>query len=302
MNQEMRKGIEFEDKTVERAIKAACEHFGCKEDELDIEIITRGSTGLFGIGGKKAKIRVFLKQAVISEIVEGDEEKEKSEDTIADNTSISEEIETIKQDNTKNTESTVSEDNKVQEGSIIQSDEDIQATEVKPAKYHQEDFRRYLEKALDFTNELLKKAGFDSRAEIVEKGTRPFIDISGEDLSLVIGKDGQTLDSMEYILNLAMKRIVPEISYKIMLEATGYRDRRKKNLIALAQKQAQRARRTGRVVSLQPMPARERRIVHIALKDFKGVRTHSSGEGNQRKVIITPIKKRRNNIRHRNNR
>ena len=84
-----------------------------------------------------------------------------------------------------------------------------------------------------------------------------------------------------------------------MVEATGYRDRRKKNLIALAERLAIKAKRTGRAVSLQPMPSRERRIVHLALKDFKGVRTHSSGDGSQRKVIITPLRRKKNNRRGR---
>ncbi len=265
-----RQTMEFEDKTVERAIKAACDHFGCSEKELDIEIITRGSTGLFGIGGKKARVKATPKIEVNQ--LEAKDSKEQPE---LDEKETSEEF--------KKDAPYESQPPKLQKGS----------------EYTREELEEYLSKACEFLNKLFEISGLSGKAETVEQTARPFINIIGDDLSLIIGKDGQTLDALEYIVNLAMKRIGPEINYRIMLEATGYRDRRKKSLIALAQRQAIKAKKTGRIVSLQPMPARERRIIHLALKDFRGVRTHSSGDGSQRKVIITPTRKRRNNYRRR---
>ncbi len=273
MKQETKQAMEFEDKTVERAIKAACEYFGCLEEELDIEIITRGSTGLFGIGGKKARIKATPKIEVA----------QKTQEDIKDNVESAE------------PEKMIQEKQEIKELEL----ENQSQAQQKDSGYTREELEEYLKKACAFLNELLEKSGLSGNAETIEQTARPFINITGEDLSLIIGKDGQTLDALEYIVNLAMKRIGPEINYRIMLEATGYRDRRKKSLIALAQRQAIKAKRTGKVVSLQPMPARERRIVHLALKDFRGVRTHSAGDGVQRKVIITPIRKRRSNHRRR---
>ncbi len=262
---------EFEEKTVERAVKLACEFFGCEEEDLEIEIITRGSTGLFGIGGKKAKIKAFPKKGIVAEPFEQKPHEETGEETVKElpkKEEVNEEV----------------------EGPLageISEETDLEKLEG------------LAQKACEFLNGILKNSGLSGHAEVISQGKKPFLNITGDDLSLIIGKDGQTLDALEYLVNLYLKRKISDIPTRIMVEATGYRDRRKKNLIALAERLAIRAKRTGRAVSLQPMPSRERRIVHLALKDFKGVRTHSSGDGSQRKVIITPLRRKKNNRRGR---
>jgi len=112
-------------------------------------------------------------------------------------------------------------------------------------------------------------------------------DIEGEDLGILIGRRGQTLMALQYILNLIVsKHTKRRVSFGI--DVDFYRRRREEALIGLAKRMAARVRGTGRSVTLEPMPPAERRIVHIALADDPAVMTVSIGEGEARKVAITP--------------
>ncbi len=272
MNQTTAEILEFEDKTVDKAIEAACRHFKCDREQLEIEIITRGSTGLFGLGGKRAKIKARPKNGAGDEAVEDRDGLETGREE-SGQTDLAE----------------------------VEADSRPVSQPESRVSHAQELDRERLEKfvalACQITNEILEKSGLSGKAYVVEQTSKPFVNITGDDLSLIIGKDGQTLDALEYIVNLSLRRHDPKINYRVMLEAAGYRERRKKNLVALAERLAAKVKRTGRPVSLQPMPARQRRIVHMALKEFKGIRTHSSGQGAGRKVVITPTRRKRHSGR-----
>ena len=113
------------------------------------------------------------------------------------------------------------------------------------------------------------------------------LDVEGDDLGLLIGRRGETLQSLQYLLNLMMTRQFKEhMSFTVDVE--GYRRRREKQLNSLAQRMADQVRRTHRAVTLEPMPANERRIIHIALAEDRHVQTSSVGEGDARKVSISP--------------
>ncbi len=278
---------EFEEKTVDKAIEAACNYFGCAEEDLDIEIITRGSTGLFGLGGKKAKIKVNFKSPEGKQALEsgaGEMEAEKEGPSVVTESEPEESA-------TKATEADQEEESQAQPSYV----EKPQAQE----ELSREAIEQRVALARDITNEILEKSGLSGHADVMEQTARPFVNITGDDLSLIIGKEGQTLDALEYIVNLCLRRRDPDVNYRVMLEAAGYRERRKKSLVSMAERLAIKVKRTGRPVSLQPMPARERRIVHMALKEFKGVKTHSSGQGPNRKVVITPLRKKRHQRRQR---
>lgn len=119
-----------------------------------------------------------------------------------------------------------------------------------------------------------------------EPGTT-VLDVSGADEALVIGRHGQVLDALEHVLN----RIAFRDDYgagRIMVDVDGYRQRREESLQALAQRLAERAKETGRPVTLDPMTARDRRVVHLALQSDPGVVTRSEGEGQFRRLVIVP--------------
>jgi spoIIIJ-associated protein len=113
------------------------------------------------------------------------------------------------------------------------------------------------------------------------------LDVDGEDLGLLIGRRGQTLASMQYLLNLiCAKKIGKRVAFGV--DVDGYRRRREESLVTLARRTASRVRGSGRSVTLEPMPPNERRIIHLALADDPDVVTVSIGEGEERKVAVTP--------------
>ncbi|MSQ33832.1 MAG: protein jag [Dehalococcoidia bacterium] len=115
------------------------------------------------------------------------------------------------------------------------------------------------------------------------------LNIAGDDLGVLIGRHGETLSSLQYIVNLMLGRLGHSHT-PVMVDAGGYLERRYESLRAMALRMAERAKATGRPVEMHPLPARERRIVHLALSEYKGVTTESVGEGDARAVSIIPAR------------
>ena len=113
--------------------------------------------------------------------------------------------------------------------------------------------------------------------------------LGGNDLGLLIGRHGQTIDAIQYLANAIVFRSHGDDRKDVVIDAAGYRSRRRASLEALAVRSAQRASRSGEPVELEPMTAIERKIVHIRLKDFPGVETSSEGSEPNRSVVITPV-------------
>ncbi len=114
-----------------------------------------------------------------------------------------------------------------------------------------------------------------------------FIDINGRDLGMLIGRRGENLSQLQYMVNLiANKR--GDQWVRVIVDVEGYRSHREESVIGLAERVARQVARNGRPIALEPMPANERRIVHMVLKDLYDVRTESSGEGENRRVTIYP--------------
>ena len=115
----------------------------------------------------------------------------------------------------------------------------------------------------------------------------PFFDIEGEDSALLIGRRGETLRALQLLVRTIVgRKLGANLNFTIDVE--GYDDRRRQSLANLADRVASRVIKTGRSIELEPMSARERRIVHISLADQKGIQTESSGEGKDRRVVIQP--------------
>jgi spoIIIJ-associated protein len=113
------------------------------------------------------------------------------------------------------------------------------------------------------------------------------LDIEGDDLGILIGRRGETLSSLQYLLNLMVSRQLGQhLSFTVDVE--GYRRRRERQLTTLARRMADQVKRTRRPVTLEPMPPNERRIIHLALSEDRQVETVSTGEGDARKVAINP--------------
>jgi spoIIIJ-associated protein len=151
------------------------------------------------------------------------------------------------------------------------------------------------EEAQTIIQEMVNKMGLhavvvETQVPVSEAGeSTPSLafDILGDDLGSLIGRRGQTLSSMQYLVNLIMRQRHKE-PLMVLVDVEGYRARRYQTLQNLAQRMAERVRSTGQTVTLEPMTAAERRIIHMTLKEFPDLSTQSVGEGENRKVTIVP--------------
>ena len=137
---------------------------------------------------------------------------------------------------------------------------------------------------------LLEHLDMDARVDLKEDEERIYLNIQGDGGGLLIGRKGQTLDALEYLVNKMVHKN-QEGKKRIVVDTENYRTRREDSLVKLAQRLGEKARQLGRPVTISPMNAHDRRIVHLALQNDRSLRTRSEGTGLYRKVIISPDKK-----------
>lgn len=136
-------------------------------------------------------------------------------------------------------------------------------------------------------------AGFNIQCAVSwEQEDRPalWISLRGKDADVMVGPRAQTLDSVQYLFRTLLHRMT-EGDYNVVLDAGGYRKRRQRSLESLARKMADQAVKSGRIVRMKPMPAHERRVIHMVLRKDKRVKTESAGKGHERAITIMPIQK-----------
>ena len=143
------------------------------------------------------------------------------------------------------------------------------------------------EDARRVTQGILDRMELDARVEFRDDDENIVLDITGPDAGRAIGKKGMTLEALQFLVNKMVNRD-PDERRHIVLDSGDYRERHDNGLIAMAKREAKRASQTGRVVTLEPMSARDRRVVHVALSQFTGVSTRSEGEGADRRLQIIP--------------
>jgi spoIIIJ-associated protein len=132
--------------------------------------------------------------------------------------------------------------------------------------------------------------GISCRVDTVETGDSIAAVVSGADLGVLIGRHGQTIDAVQYLLNTIVWRTYGEARKEVVLDAAGYRERRRATLEALAVRSAERALSDLEAVELEPMTAIERKVVHLRLKDYDGVETSSEGAEPHRYVVVRPTR------------
>ncbi len=148
------------------------------------------------------------------------------------------------------------------------------------------------EESAELLDEILEMMDLDVEVEIRDDDERVVLDVTGRDAGRVIGKKGQTLDALQFLLNKILNRF-PDGRRHIIVDSGDYRDRHDRGLVSMAKREAKRALEEGRVVTLQPMSARDRRVIHLSLAKFEGVGTASHGKGMQRRIQIIPARRRR---------
>ncbi|PWM79822.1 MAG: protein jag [Phascolarctobacterium sp.] len=253
--------IEKTGKTVEDALNDALKELKTTADKVNVEVIEEAKNGIFGLFAKKAKIRVTLKDAAkkIGDIVD-------------------ETVDSIK------------EDYKAGKEEAAAARETVKKEEAKPAV---REAREYVieEAAVDAAKEFLQKIFNAMRIEVVmekfinkNEGVVTF-KLHGSDMGILIGKHGQTLDSLQYLTNLVANKNSAE-RIRIVIDIEDYRERRVETLNRLAQRLADKVKRTGERVVLEPMNPHERKIIHVALQNDRRITTLSEGEEPYRRVVI----------------
>lgn len=272
----MNGSIRVSAKTVDDAITEALIQLGVTSDRLEYEVIEKGSAGFLGIGMKQAVIEARRKPEPKEEKVEEPvvEEPVKAEPKKVEAVQPQKAAAEKKADEPqkaafeKAIEKEVKEEVKKETKLVEVQSQTIEAVE---------DFLKNTMKAMDMEVEL--------KTEIDQDGAL-CVDMSGEHMGILIGKRGQTLDSLQYLANRVANKH-QEGYVRVKLDTENYRARREETLRHLAKNIAHKVKRNRRPVALEPMNPYERRIIHSALQSDPYVMTHSEGEEPFRKVVIT---------------
>ena len=272
----MNGSIRVSAKTVDDAITEALIQLGVTSDRLEYEVIEKGSAGFLGIG---------MKQAVIEARRKPEPKEEKVEEPVVEEPVKAEpkKVEAV-QPQKAAAEKKADESQKAAFEKAVEKEakeevkKETKLVEVQPQTIEAvEDFLKSTMKAMDMEVEL--------KTEIDQDGAL-CVDMSGEHMGILIGKRGQTLDSLQYLANRVANKH-QEGYVRVKLDTENYRARREETLRHLAKNIAHKVKRNRRPVALEPMNPYERRIIHSALQSDPYVMTHSEGEEPFRKVVIT---------------
>ena len=143
-----------------------------------------------------------------------------------------------------------------------------------------------IETANKFLEDIFDAMSISVNIEKIESEENTLFKLSGDNLGILIGKHGQTLDSLQYLTNLAANSDMSEAKVKIIIDIEDYRKRREETLCRLANRLADKVKRTGEKITLEPMNRHERKVIHTALQDDRRILTYSDGEEPFRKVVI----------------
>lgn len=257
----------FKAKNIEEALEKASSELNMLKKQLKYEILSYGSSGIFGLSGtKKAKIRVHLPEDSAAGEPKGDGTQP---DT--DPVNVPE-------------KSKPSDDNASAADRAVIGEKPESRTQYSFADDPAEAGRLVLQRIVEYL-----VAGAEVNMEKNSDGV--FFKVSGKDAGILIGKRGQTLDAIQAIVEKAVNRRNQD-RMRVSVDIEGYLETRRQNLQDKALRLADKARRLGKPVSLGQMNAYDRRIVHLALQDFSDVQSRSRGEGPLRKLVIFPKKKK----------
>ncbi len=258
---------EFYAATVAEAVEKASAALGVPSDQLDFEVLDQGSTGFLSIGARDARILVEDPESQTDLPLpvgeEGDRPLEYPGESGVE-TPVEDELQEVSQ---------------APAAQIVEEDVDIVAEEAP------EDLILAVD---EFATALIDAMGLDATIDAHDAGDAIAVDVATKETGLFIGQKGETIDAIQYLLNVAVYKNRP-FAKRIVVDSEGYRQRRIEAIQGMAHRTARRAVRERRSLSLPPMPAAERRIVHLFLQENPKVTTSSEGKEDSRKVVVSPI-------------
>ncbi len=282
---------EFTGKTVDEAVAEALAKLNVSRSDVAVEVLSKGSRGIFGIGSEPARVRVTMEP--VRQTAQTDEEADEVEPEAT--TPAGEEGPTSEDVSTASTgDAEAGPDEQGAEESVS----DAIATEPETRDSDTEDIDlsddELAAMASEMLSEVVRLMGFNAevvtswREDTDDDGSQYLLlDIEGQDLGALIGRRGETLASLQYLVRLMVNQRIKRWR-NIVVDVENYKERREAQLTQLALRMADQVTDSGRAMALEPMPANERRLVHIALRDHPTVYTQSSGEDERRKVNIVP--------------
>ena len=256
--------IDVSAKTIEDAIAKGVAQLAAEGQELvETKVLEQPSNGFLGIGRKPAVVRLFF--------------------TSVAKTATQEEVAHVEEQSVAvASESVATSETEVQDTAVEASEDE------KPSKKElsKEDQQEIAEKGKQFLDDMFTQMGLTVVIEKMMTKDKITFQVHGEDLGILIGKHGQTLDAIQYLTNLVAHKDVSGHCH-IVVDVENYRSRREETLVNLAKRLASKVKRNRQKVSLEPMNAFERKIIHTALQGDKNVVTNSEGDEPFRHVVIT---------------
>lgn len=268
----------FKGKTVEDALTNASIALGMTSDHISYEVIDKGSVGFLGFASKDAVIRVRLGEDFEEDAKKEDIAHEADSATAANQESFVENRE-------KNDEDS-SEPDQLKSVSDLPSHAKDQ--DKKNLSISDDELSKVEDVAENFLNDVFEKMGLtvSIKKDYDQESKSLNLDLVGPDMGVIIGKRGQTLDSLQYLTNLVVNRKTSNY-VRVKIDTENYRERRKETLENLAHNVAYKVKKTRRPVALESMNPYERRVIHAALSEDPYVTTHSEGEEPYRHVVVT---------------
>ncbi len=281
-------------KTVQDAILEASLQLETFRDNIEYEVVEEGTSGFLGFGAKKAVIKARKKKAV-EDVLKDEEKAEKSRRKEEKKEGKREKKEYKKERKAEEKQEKKAEKEKEAdrvEAFEEETEEKAQRPERKVAQLTPEEAQEAMDKASKFMKDVF--ASIDMEVGVATNYTDEVlnVELSGDDMGILIGKRGQTLDSLQYLTSLVVNKGKSGYT-RVKVDTENYRSRRKETLENLAKNIAFKVKRTRRPVFLEPMNPYERRIIHSALQNDPYVTTHSEGEEPYRKVVVTLKKNNR---------
>lgn len=282
-------GAEFSGKTIKDAIAAAEQHYGTGQDTLNITVVRPGRGGVFGIGAEQAVVRA-LPQGPVADVATGEKETFASGDVHdlnrVDQSSQTVDDHVIESRHAQTDAATYATDEEDEYGSEQDEFQDGDHATGAPA-LSTATREELAEEARVVLTDLLKTMGFDLEVSVRSTDTPIMLVVQGDNLGVLIGRRGDNLGSLQFMVNLILsknRRSWP----RVVVDIENYRERREEALRGLAERIGFRVARNGRPFTLEAMPAGDRRIIHVALRENTDIETYSIGEGPSRRVVVAP--------------
>ena len=325
--------IESSGKTVEEALRSGLQELGCDISEVTYEVIDKGSTGLFGMFGRLARIRITVKEKdddfdfempVLSlnpQNAESEKKAARKEKAVEPKQKKEKPVKEAKVEKPATEAKAPAAEEKVEEAAAS-AEEKAEPKAEKPARKRTRQPKKEKpaetsdaeapseekpepapakpelppldvdslsetgKRAYDFLSNVTRLMGVEVEIRMLEEENHLTVEMTGDTLGVLIGRRGETMDAIQYLTSLTVNKEKSEYT-RVSIDVEHYRAKREETLRKLALRMANRAKKSGRRVVLEPMNPYERRVMHSALQNHPYVQTHSEGEEPYRRVIIT---------------